>query len=247
MRRDTCSRVDEWLRGLDGNADNAFPPDHLVTHVSECPRCRGVLATLIADLTGPLARLADRSCDEIEERIAPCVDYERAYGVAAGAHAFPDVWWHTLACPRCADFYQTLHELAELPVEPWKEVVEELIPVKLLRPVIKIPIAMVAQMLHKQQRLGVTWGPRTRGMAVAEQEDEIGVIQLFLRRDRLGELALVVRTEPPISGIAVLTLEGKTYRESLDNEGKAVFPGLAEEIFSAGTGDLTLAIEAPTG
>jgi hypothetical protein len=84
-----CALVDVWLSQSAKAGEHFPPPDDLVAHVVSCPRCRVALVALLADLAGPLRHPVDQACEAIEAQIPAFVEYERAYGLARAARAFP--------------------------------------------------------------------------------------------------------------------------------------------------------------
>lgn len=224
-----CALVEAWLSNSREAAAGGLPPGDLVDHVAGCPHCRFALVALVADRIGPLATPLDQECPAVEAELPAFVDYERANGLAAAARAFPDVWWHTLVCPECDELYRALHELAAPPAL-------RLAPQQLRWPAVEVELllhpAAVRQSFGLNRYLGPSWGEEEDTL-IAEQPAELGVLQVSLRHEPPGRVALVVRTRPPASGLAVLALGGICYDAPLDRDGCAIFPGLSEALFSA--------------
>jgi hypothetical protein len=195
-----------------------------------------VLLLLLADLLGPQGAVKDAPCEMIEDEIPAFVDYEQAHGMAAAARAFPIVWWHTLVCPRCDELYRTLQELGDLPATPWSARPVEVYPRFSLRARLQIHPGMIRQLLGMGQRLGVAWGQQQTDMVIAEHQQELGLVQILLRRDLLGEIVLIVRAQPPIEGTAVLFLDNAQLQATFDVEGRAVFAGLSDEQLNSTSG-----------
>jgi hypothetical protein len=86
------------------------------------------------------------------------------------------------------------------------------------------------------QRLGVAWGQQQTDMVIAEQQQELGLVQVLLRRDLPGGIVLIVRAQPPIEGTAVLFLDNMQLQATFDVEGRAVFTGLSDEQLNSTSG-----------
>lgn len=242
---DRYALLEAWLEHEADVASSSLPPDELVAHVSDCPRCRTALIALLADRIGPEARSSDRDCAAVELEIPAFVDYEQAYGLVAAARAFPDVWWHSLVCPDCAELYQALQALAAPAEGPAQVAVSLATPRWPIMARLQLHPGVVRQFIGAQ-RLGARWGPEQDDVTVAEERGEIGVIRVSLRQEPPASLALVVRTDPPIAGAVVLALAGASYSEPLDSHGCAVFSGLAETLFVGGDApQITLTIHPP--
>lgn len=217
---DTCALLEAWLYR---SPAAGLPPDDLVAHLGACPRCRTALIALLADRLGPLPHPHDCDCAALEADLPAFVDYELARGPAAAARAFPDVWWHTLVCPDCDELYRALQALALPPVRRprWPAEVQ-----------LTLHPALVRQSLGVGRHLGAQWGEAEEDTVIAEQPAEIGVLQVALRQELPGRVALVVRTQPPAAGVALLALGGLSYDAPLGPDGCAIFAGLAEALFS---------------
>ncbi|NTU84649.1 MAG: hypothetical protein HGA45_35675 [Chloroflexales bacterium] len=241
-----CSRVDTWLIQPRNADDSARPPDDLIGHATGCPRCRGVLLTLFAERLGPRTTVTDTPCPIIEEQLPAFADYERAHGLLAAARAFPDVWWHTQACPRCDELLGAMHELAALPAAPWAASAARQRWLPSLRGMLQVQASLILQLLGMQQRLGAAWGPAQTSMVIAEEHDDIGSVQISMRREAAGGIVLVIETRPPVEGVAVLSIADMHLRAPFDAEGCAVFDGLTESLFEGDAASpLTLRIEMP--
>lgn len=225
-----CALVDAWLYAADpmGNA----PPDEIVAHVSNCSRCRVGLIALFADRIGTTVAPVDRSCAAVEAEVPAFVDYERDHGLIAAARTFPHTWWHILVCPDCDELYRALSTLAAEPSTPtilgqeWQSGAFN------FTAQLEVHPAVVRQFFRAARHLGRRWGAQYDDVPLSERRDEIGLIQVSLRQESADRLALVVRTRPPIQGIALLALGDMRYNEPLDPEGCAIFSGLTEELFS---------------
>lgn len=248
---ETCALIDAWLYHS-ADVDDGLPPDDLVAHVSDCPRCRVALIALLADRLGLEDTPLDQHCAAVEAAIPAFVDYERSHGLVAAARAFPDVWWHTLICPDCDELYRALHTLAAPPLASRSVAPPVALPVRLadqlfgwpsLEVQFQIHPGAVSQLLSASRHLGAGWGEhQDDDMVIAEQRGEIGVLQVTLRRQPPDRLALVIRTDPPIAGVVLLAIAGRNYYEPLDMHGSAVFSGLDEDQFSGGSQPLRLTI-----
>lgn len=236
-----CAEIETWLRQAHGASGVSLPPDELVAHISACPHCRGQLLALLAKLMGPQA-LSDMACAAVEQELAAFVDYERSKGLAVAARTFPAIWWHTLVCPSCDALYRNLQQLAELPIERWVASTPQR---QTLWPIsIQLDIGMIRQMRGFAQKLGRAWGPQQADMVIAEQQNTLGEIQIFLRRTPNEGFALIIQTRPPIEGTVVIALDDTSFCAPIDAQGAAVFDNLTDELFNADAASkLTLFIE----
>jgi hypothetical protein len=241
-----CVHMEGWLLQSWVASAQSLPPDDLTAHVSGCARCRGVLLIMLADLVAPKHGLADTTCELIEDQIPAFLDYEHIHSPAAAARAFPNVWWHTIVCPGCDDLYRTLQELVEIPAPPWVARLVEVPPPAGFLARLQIHADLVRQLLGLGRHLGVSWGQQQDDMVIAEQQEGQSLIQVLLRREQPNEVALIVRTRPPIDGTCVLSLENTQVRAALDAQGCTIFGSLSDEQLNgtAGVG-LTLTIEPP--
>jgi hypothetical protein len=240
------AQIEAWLRQARTGGFANTPSDELIEHIASCAQCRGQLLALLAELMGPVAP-RDLPCAAVADDMAGFVDYERAHGLAAAARTFPTVWWNTLVCPSCDELYRDLQELAALPVEPWVASPERIalpLPV-LLSIVIEVSMGAVRRLIGLERKLGPAWGAQQSEVVIAEKQQEtLGAIQIFLRRMPNEGYALVVQTNPPISGVAVLVLAGTSFRAPLDTQGCALFEYLTDDLLRADpTSKLTLTIE----
>lgn len=218
-----CVLVDAWLH----KAGTLGPPDHLIGHVLGCPRCRGVLAVMAADLIRLHPALADVDETAIEDQLPAFIDYERAYGPAAAARTFPLVWWYLLISPQCAQSYAELLELSALQLPAFAPVRRR----QLRYPEIELHLTVVQRQLRAAQRLGARWGARSPDTVIAEREAAALRVQLSFRREGDQQLALMVHVEPPVSGVAVLQIADRQLRATLDSYGDATFEHLDEGLF----------------
>lgn len=243
---DSCNRLAAWLQRVPTPADRSLPPDDLLAHAQSCRRCQGMLLLLVTDLAGPQAGSISVDCSLVEEHIPAMVDHERRFGPAAAARAFPDVWWHALICPRCAEIYSSLLELADLPELSWRSTVVAPRPqvARLLQ--LRFQPRVVPQLAATRSQLGVAWGARQPDVFIADQEDDEGEVRLYFRRLPQDEYALVVRTEPAMVGTAQLTIADQTLSQPLDSAGAAVFAGLADVLLGA-TGFVEVSVRAEPG
>lgn len=221
------------------------PPDELVAHIADCPHCRGQLVALLAELMRP-QKLVDLPCAAADD-LAAFVDYERTHGLAAAARSFPSIWWSTLVNPSCDELYRDLQRLAELPAVPWARGISQKLKLT-LSIVIQVNLGTIRKMLGLDQRLGTTWGAKQADVLLADTEETIGAIQIFLRRMPSQGFALVVQTNPPIMGVAILALAGTSFRAPIDAQGQALFEHLTEDLLHAdATSKMTLTIEQGRG
>lgn len=244
--RQQCDLVDIWLHTTPEATDPGLPPGKLVAHVADCPRCRLGLLTLLADRIAPTAPPADQRCTLIEAQLPAFVDYEQAHGLIMAARTFPAVWWHTLVCPDCDDLYRTLHDLAVAPAPPLVGVLAQARSQPTIRAQLQIHPGVIRQFLSARTRLGAAWGEPESEVIIAEQQGEIGLIQVSLRQEPPASLTLVIRTKPPIEGVMELALGDACYSDVIDSLGCVVFSGLDQALFSRGNGQqIMLRIRPP--
>jgi hypothetical protein len=229
-----CALADSWLTALTGAGADDLPPNELVAHVSGCPRCRLALVALLAGGL-ELAAPTDQPCAAIEAQLPAFVDYEQAYGPPAAARTFTDLWWHLLVCADCAELYDALQPLAAMPAQAWAAAA---------RPAFGAQIhpGVLRQLFAARGRLGAQYGRQQDDVLIAEQQGEIARFTVLLRHEGAAGLTIVVQTDPPIAGAAVLTLGETAYMIALDREGCAAFPGFDEARLSGGQ-QLTLKIQ----
>lgn len=244
MIDETCALVDAWLHAA-AESDEHHPPDAVVAHVAGCPRCRVALIALLADRIGPAAAPDDQNCSAIEAELPAFVDFERSQGLIAAARAFPDVWWHTLVCADCDEVYRALHTLAAEPAVPAVRASKPLTPLLDFEVRVGLHPGVMHQLISSVRSLGQHWGGQPDDILIAEQSGEVGVVQVSLRQEAPERLALVVRTDPPRQGIALLTLGDVHYTLSLDPDGCAVFTGLNETMLGAASKPVSLTIRPP--
>jgi hypothetical protein len=241
-----CRQLDNWLQAARDPRAEALPPETLIDHLQTCARCRAALLIHASDPAQAGHTPLDTPCETVGSQLAAFVDYERMYGPLAAAHAFPQVWWHSLACPSCAELHATLHELAGLPYEPWQPAVFFL-PRSLNRPRLRFQIAALRRLLGAQQRLGVAWSLAQPDLVLAEADAAEATLRLYLRHQSPSLHLLVLRTEPPQTGTALLDGAGTSLRAVLDRQGLAVFELPAEDVLAAATdSSLTVTVEPPT-
>lgn len=101
----TCAVADRWY---DAQATPGDIPDAVLTHIAGCARCRGTLVvTLVGGLNVPLQLPSgDGGCARCQDDLAAALDLARAAGAAVSAQTYPQVWWHRLVCPACAETFR---------------------------------------------------------------------------------------------------------------------------------------------
>lgn len=110
MMTNPCAATQEWLAGA-AQSREATPPEALVQHSAGCPRCRGALVVIAADLLCPPQACEAIGCAECEDQLAAFADCEHSAGLNAAIQRFPAVWWHLLVCPECSALCDDLAEL----------------------------------------------------------------------------------------------------------------------------------------
>jgi len=191
-----------------------------------------MLLLLFTPLAEVSAQAADTSCAAVEAQLPSFVDYEIAYGPAAAARTFPEVWWHTLVCTRCAELYQELRELAALATIPWPAADRQSAVEPWPRLRLQIPVGVLRSSITARQALGARLGDASDETLLTEGEAEEVSIQLSMRPGPGHTTQLIVRTVPPIQGAVLLSFAQFSYREPLNSQGAAIFAALPEALFS---------------
>lgn len=181
------------------------------------------------------------ACDEVDDRLATFVDYERTYGLIAAAQTFPDIWWHTLSCSQCAETYGFLCRAADLPAVNWRQIVP-VNPKASLQTEVRLAAGVVRRLFSIKQKLGVAWGAEMPEIVVSNGEEENSGLQLSMRRGKETGISLFIRTEPPGIGVVTLTIGSMTFRQPLDDGGRAEITHLPEKLFTDVEDDLAITI-----
>jgi hypothetical protein len=105
--------------------------------------------------------------------------------------------------------------------------------------------AVVSQFLSGRRPAGVALGQQPDDLIIAEQSSEVGLLQVSLRQGPADQLVLVVWTDPPVTGAALLALGSRSYYQPLDANGCAVFTDLSRLLRGAERPAIKLTIHPP--
>lgn len=238
MINNHCEYIAAWLKQPCREA--LEPKADLIEHINSCSQCRNLIEALFTDLIDRDFQGDNVACDEVEDRLATFVDYERTYGLIAAAQTFPAIWSHTLSCLQCAEAYSLLCRAADLPVVNWRQIAPVSVKAS-LQTQVRLPAGFVRRLVSFRQKLGVAWGADPSEIAVDSGEEDTG-IQVSIHCEKESRISLFVRTEPPGSGAVTLTIGSVMFRQPLDDAGKAELTHLPEDLFADLADDMTITI-----
>jgi hypothetical protein len=245
MIGDPCAELRRWLASP--GADSS-PDPTLVAHVAGCPRCRGELARLSAELVAPPPE-HQPSCETVADDLPVYVEFERAQGEVAAARQYHATWWHLWTCPACAGVASDLSMLLAAEAEG------ELGPPPLLKPMpapavalTPSPLRLARELLHAvfapQQLLGATWNGGDDRLFLAEETLPGYRLVIHVRQESSEHWVLEVSVEPPVTGELVVQLADAHFRARLLDGRHARLRGIPTALLAGKTGpDLLLSIE----
>jgi len=233
------------LRTLTSSREPIHAPA-LAQHIAGCAECQALRLYVLGQLC-PGADISADSCAQCEGELAAYVDLTLDEGASAAAAAYPHVWWHLWSCVGCAEIVVQVAALAaaeragDLPALP----VTSTAPSHLRRVIGRLMVApqALARIVETRALLGVAYGAEDL-MVLDEGEDHDQSFQLHLQREAGGTWQVLVQVEPPINGVAVITIGDTSYQAPFDAYGIAEIRGVSDELLRASGTAISFSIES---
>jgi hypothetical protein len=118
-------------------------------------------------------------------------------------------------------------------------------PVRQRRVIGRLSVApqVIARFLQARVLLGVAYGAEEP--VVLDDGDDAGYgFQMSVQREPGGTWQILVSIEPPVAGVAVISIGDATFQAPFDSQGSAMITGVQSSLMGDGRSAITVSIEA---
>ncbi|NJK78615.1 MAG: hypothetical protein HC893_08685 [Chloroflexaceae bacterium] len=247
MEHVTYFQAVQWLLKATQNDDPTPPPARLCATLAALPDTRGVLLTLLAKIGEHADFTREPSYQQCMHDIPAYIDRERFRSQIVAIRTYPHVWWSLWLYPACARVYELTHSLIE--AEQRGDILPFALPILPAEPIIlgEVTIAgsLIAQIYRLLEVMGTAQGNANEDDAVLSEDEQQGYainVTMHLRHKEGGRI--LVSIQPPVQGIAVLTVRDLRIEFPFDETGIAstIVPASVLENISHHT-DLQITIQ----